>query len=79
LPASLPGRLAFTITRLIIKLPNVQLHVLPQGQSGKSGDESVGLNIARPHSRHKKAAVVAQRVAVLRRATLLSLADEVME
>jgi hypothetical protein len=49
LPASLPGRLAFTTIRTpIIKLPNVLLQVLPEGQSGKSGDECVGLNMARP-------------------------------
>jgi hypothetical protein len=48
LPACLPGRLAFTTITTIITLPNVQLHVLPEGQSGKSGDESVGLNMARP-------------------------------
>ena len=53
LPACLPGRLAFTTITTIIKLPNVPLHVLPEGQSGKgqsgkSGDESVGLNMARP-------------------------------
>jgi hypothetical protein len=46
LRASLPGRLGFTTTTPILTLPNVG--VLPEGKWGKSGDESVGLNMARP-------------------------------
>jgi hypothetical protein len=54
LPASLPGRLTFTTITPIITLPKVdvllegKVDVLLEGQSGKSGDESVGLNMSRP-------------------------------